>query len=126
MKKILLMLIPLLMFASFMREGIRLYKQQDYKGALQAFQNAIDEDDSINAYYFVGLFYLRGYGVKPDLEKAARFLKKAYLAGNARAACLLGEIYHKQHKEQKAKSLIQQGLREGAPECRSLAEEVGL
>ena len=119
-------MVPFLLFASFMREGIVLYKQKDYKGALEAFQNAIEEDDAINAYYFLGLFYLRGYGVKPDLDKAMLYLKQAYASGNARAACLLGEIYLKRKENKKAKNLIQEGLKEGAPECRSLAQELNI
>lgn len=126
MKKALLFIIlsSLLLNASYLREGIMQYKQQNFKEAFKLFQNAVDEDESVPAYYFLGILYLKGLGTKQDLNKAEKFLRVAAKYGNARANCLLAEIMILKYKNSaKAKKLLKEGQKKGAQECQEIIKK---
>lgn len=129
MKKILIFILfsSILLNASYLRDGIINYKQQHYKIALESFQNAVDEDGSTTAYYFLGLLYLKGLGTAQDLDKAEKFLKIAAQYGNERANCLLAEVFILKKKNiLKAKKFLRDGQKVGIKECQEIIEKYNI
>jgi len=124
-KKIALLFLPFLLFASPLREGVVAYKKGDYHKALKEFQQAINEDDSILANYFIGILYLKGLGTTKNLDKAEIYLKKASQKGNIRAQCALAEVYlEKKEKPQKIQRLIQEGIKHNLQECIQIQKKI--
>ena len=125
MKKIAIFLLSFCLFlnASYLRDGIIQYKNQDYKNAFNSFKNAIEEESSITAYYFLGLLYLKGLGTKQDLDKAEKFLAFASKHGNLRANCLLAEVYIQKNRLSKAKKILKDGQKEGIKECQDIIKK---
>lgn len=129
MKKILIFILfsSILLNASYLRNGIINYKQKHYKIALESFQNAVDEDGSTTAYYFLGLLYLKGLGTAQDLDKAEKFLKIAAQYGNERANCLLAEVFILKKKNiLKAKKFLRDGQKVGIKECQEIIEKYNI
>lgn len=52
----------------------------------------VAEEGNIDAQYFVGEMFLQGIGTKPDMEKAAKYLKQAYDNGNEHAFPIYGKL----------------------------------
>lgn len=50
------------------------------------------EEGNIDAQYFAGEMFLQGIGTKPDIEKAAKYLKQAYDNGNEHAFAIYGKL----------------------------------
>ncbi|WP_457596836.1 tetratricopeptide repeat protein [Hydrogenimonas sp.] len=119
----LLLLLPLLSWASNFSEAMRAFKKGDYKVAKELFELAIEEDGAEQAQYFLGLMYLQGKGVKKSLPEARRYLFKAAELGNARAKCYLAETYldRKRPDKKKALQLLKEGSAAGAEECEAVA-----
>ncbi len=121
---LLALLIPIFVFASYFREGIVHYKQKNFEAALEAFKNAASQENSKNAYYFLGLFYLKGLGTQQDLDKAEKYLQIASSFGNERANCLLAEVIILKYKDyDKAKKILISGKKSGAYECKQIAKK---
>ena len=64
------------------------------KKALESFKRA-SQAGVISAYYKVGTFYLKGLGVKKDLDKALYWLKQAAMKGESNSQFNLGVAYYK-------------------------------
>ena len=64
--------------ASTYEQGISLYKNKNYKEALEIF-TTLDIQGDINASNILGDMYLRGTGTDIDLQKAEIYLTKAAL-----------------------------------------------
>ncbi|WP_201353883.1 tetratricopeptide repeat protein [Hydrogenimonas urashimensis] len=118
-----ILIFPLLSVASYFSDGMRAYKQGNYKEAKAQFEQAIEEEGSEQANFFLGLLYLKGMGVERDISAAKRFLAKAAEAGNARAKCYLAEAYLLQNQSDKqvALKLLKEGKNAGASECLEIA-----
>ncbi len=124
MKFFIILILPFFAYASFFREGIVHYKQKNFEAALQAFQKAASQENSKNAYYFLGLFYLKGLGAQQDLDKAEKYLQIASSFGNERANCLLAEVIILKYKDfDKAKKILINGKKSGAYECQQIAKK---
>ena len=119
----MLLLIPLLGFASYFSDGMRAYKQGNYKEAKKLFELAVEEDGAAQAEFFLGLLYLHGKGTERDIPAAKRFLVRAVDLGNARAKCYLAEAYILQQNpdKQSAIKLLKEGRKAGADECSAIA-----
>ncbi len=117
------LIVPLLGLASYFSDGMRAYKQGNYKAAKANFEQAIEEEGSEQANFFLGLLYLKGLGVEQDIPAAKRFLAKAVENGNARAKCYLAEAYLLQNSADKktALKLLKEGKSAGANECVDIA-----
>ena len=50
------------------------------------------EEGNADAQYFAGEMFLQGIGTKPDIEKAAKYLKQAYDNGNEHAFAIYGKL----------------------------------
>ncbi|WP_456452931.1 hypothetical protein [Hydrogenimonas sp.] len=121
----LLLLVPLLGWASNFSDAMRAYKRGEYKEAKQLFELAIEEDGAKQAQFFLGLLYLEGKGVDRDIITAKRFLKKAVELGNARAKCYLAKAFlvQKNPDKQQALKLLKEGRASGADECSAIAAQ---
>ena len=74
------------------KKGIICEEKMDYKRALNYYRRAIDEQDSAEAYYRMGVMYYDGnWFVKADKPKGVRFFEMAYEKGfdNFRSGDLL-------------------------------------
>jgi TPR repeat protein len=119
----MLVIFPLLVSASYFSDGMRAYKQGNYKEAKARFEQAIEEESSEQANFFLGLLYLKGLGVEQDIPAAKRYLARAVENGNARAKCYLAEAYLLQNNadKQMALKLLKEGKNAGANECVDIA-----
>lgn len=117
------LILPIMGFASYFADGMRAYKQGNYKEAKANFERAIEEEGSEQANFFLGLLYLKGLGVDQNIATAKQFLAKAVENGNARAKCYLAETYLLQPKvdKQSALKLLKEGKSAGATECNDIA-----
>jgi len=120
---LILLLVPLLGFASYFSDGMRAYKQGNFKEAKKLFEMAVEEEGASQAEFFLGLLYLKGKGTDRNIPAAKRFLNKAVEMGNARAKCYLGEAYLLQKNPDKkgAMKLLKEGRGAGADECSAIA-----
>ncbi|CAG8468326.1 10503_t:CDS:2 [Racocetra fulgida] len=58
--------------------GIDFHKHKKYKDALDIFQNCYDsQQNDPNANFWLGFYYIKGFGVKNDGKKGMMYLKKA-------------------------------------------------
>ncbi len=123
-----LLLLPTMIFASYFSDGIRAYKSGNYSKARKMFEKAINEEGAEQAHYFLGLLYLKGKGVKQNLSKAQRYLKKAVRFGNVRAKCYLAEarILNKNGDKKKILGLLKEGKANGADECKAVAAKYNI
>ncbi|MCF6201002.1 MAG: tetratricopeptide repeat protein [Hydrogenimonas sp.] len=119
----LLFLMPALTFASYFSDGIRAYKNGDYTKAKTMFERAVNEEGSDQAYFLLGLLYLKGKGVKKDPFKAKKYLLKAVDFGNIRAKCYLAEamLLSKSRDKKRTIELLKEGKEGGAEECGAIA-----
>ncbi|WP_200763599.1 tetratricopeptide repeat protein [Nitrosophilus alvini] len=115
------------LYASNFSNAIRAYKSQNYKEAKEFFELAVEEG-SVQAKYFLGLFYLNGMGTQKDLDKAEKFFLEAKKIGNARANCYLAQIYLEKGNAniKKIKKLLKEGLQSGARECSTIAQKYNI
>ncbi|WP_456322305.1 hypothetical protein [Hydrogenimonas sp.] len=118
-----LLLMPMLAFATYFSEGMRAYKQGDYITAKASFERAIKQEGSKQANFFLGILYLKGLGVKQNIQTAKRFLAEAVKIGNMRAKCYLAEAYllQKNPNKKMAIKLLKEGNGAGATECAAIA-----
>jgi TPR repeat protein len=113
-----------LAYGSNFRNGVQAFKQKDFVTARKYFELALRQDGVKNANYFLGVIYLKGYGVEQDLEKAQGYLLAAAKQGNMRARCYLAEIYILKDKDlSKAKPLLKEGEESGARECAHIIQK---
>lgn len=128
MKKILFILIVCFNFAhaSIFSSAIKAYQNKDYKKAYALFQRSLDNQSSIQANYFLGLMQLRGLGVDKNIPMAKRHLKAAADIGNARAKCLLAEVYIYEAKINKANEILRNARFENIIECQQIKQEYNL
>jgi len=115
------------LIASNFSMGVKAYKQKDFINAKKYFEKAYNYEKINNAGYFLGIIYLKGLGIKKDINKAEIFLKNSFINGNSRAKCYLGEIYIiKYNNINKAKILLKEGFKEGAFECMQVAKKYNI
>ncbi len=112
--------------ASIFSDGIKAYQNKDYEQAFQLFKRALNNQSSIQANYFLGLMYLRGWGTQKNLSMAQRHLSLASAIGNARAKCLLAETYLQQDQKQKARSILSDKALQNVFECGEVKEKYKL
>ncbi|BBG65125.1 hypothetical protein NNO_0422 [Hydrogenimonas sp.] len=124
----LLVLTPSLLFSSYFSDGIRAYKSGDYTKAKEMLQKAVDKEGAQQAYFLLGLIYLKGKGVNRDLSKARIYLQKAVAFGNARAKCFLAEakILSKRADKKELLGLLKEGRENGAGECTAIAAKYNI
>ncbi len=85
---ILLILFNIFLFGNTLKDAIVAYNQKNFKEAKKLFENAINQENSIQANYFLGKMYLFGEGIQKDPQKALLYLQKAEKTGNIKAKCL--------------------------------------
>jgi hypothetical protein len=73
-------------------EGTQAYERGDYAAAHREFSESAKAGDA-RAQFSLGLMYLRGQGVPPDLMASLRWLRKAAGRGDGDARLALGEIH---------------------------------
>jgi len=78
--------------AGDIENGVRLYRERDFAGALQPLRKAAETGDPI-AWELLGGMYFRGEGVERNFQTAFLWHLKAGVQGNARAQCALGVHY---------------------------------
>ena len=78
--------------AGDIEDGVRLYREKDFAGALQPLRKAAETGDPI-AWELLGAMYFRGEGVERNFQTAFLWHLKAGVRGNARAQCALGVHY---------------------------------
>lgn len=111
MKKIILILgfFTTLLFSSSYEDGLKAYKNSDFKTALLIFEELALKDD-LKAQSKLGFMYLYAKGVDVDFNKALSFLEKASNKGDAEAQYHLGLIYfsdlYKKQDYKKSKSSV--------------------
>ena len=94
MKKILLAFTVLIamLFGGDYEDGVKAYKNKDYKKTAELFQKAADKGNKW-AQKDLALLYDNGQGVKQDYKKAAEYYQKASDQGVAQAQYNLGIFY---------------------------------
>jgi hypothetical protein len=90
---VLALVLPLAAHAGF-DEGVAAYSVGDYTKAMQEFKPLADQGE-VQAQYFVGFLYYRGYGVPADHAAAVGWFRKAAGQGDSRSAFYLGKMYDK-------------------------------
>ncbi len=90
---VLALVLPLAAHAGF-DEGVADYSVGDYTKAMEEFKPLADQGE-VQAQYFVGFFYYRGYGVPADNAVAANWFRKAATQRDSRSAFYLGKMYEK-------------------------------
>ena len=80
--------------AAGLDQGVAAYKRGDYVVAHREFLAAARAGEA-RAKYSLGLMYLRGQAVAPDLSKALRWLREAAGQGNGDARMALGDLHMK-------------------------------
>jgi TPR repeat protein len=73
-------------------EGTAAYKRGDFAAAHREFLSAARDGDA-RAQFSLGLMYLRGQGVAPDMRAASIWLRKAAGRGDGDARIVLGELH---------------------------------
>lgn len=79
-------------FAGPVEDGLEAAKRSDYATALKLWLPAAEQGDA-NAQSYLGLLYLRGWGVRQDNAQAARWYRKAADQGNTAAQNNLATLY---------------------------------
>ena len=75
-----------------MDAGFAAYAQGDYVTAAQIFE-ALARDGHAVAQFNIGLMFIKGHGVSPDLSTAAKWYQLAAEQGHLRAQLSLGLMY---------------------------------
>jgi len=74
-------------------DGVVAYSQGDYKRAFISMQALAEGSDHVLAMYYLGIMYLKGQGVEPELVQAARWLRAAAEQAVPQAQFQLGRMY---------------------------------
>jgi TPR repeat protein len=90
---LLALVLPLVAHAGF-DEGVAAYSVGDYAKAMTEFKPLADHGE-VQAQYFVGYLYHRGYGVPVDHAEAATWFRKAAAQADSLSAYYLGKMYEK-------------------------------
>lgn len=78
--------------AADIQKGIAAYKDQDYAAALEEFQ-PLAQQGNVQAEFYLGLMYDRGYGVTHDDDQAIFWYRRASDQGSLAAQYNLGTKY---------------------------------
>lgn len=73
-------------------KGTKAYKAEDYETAYREFHAAAKAGDP-RAKLSLAMLYIRGQGVKTDIDAAVRWLREAAGQGDGDARMVLGDIY---------------------------------
>ncbi|MGH8566565.1 MAG: tetratricopeptide repeat protein [Gammaproteobacteria bacterium] len=76
-------------------EAVMAHAQGRYDQALMMLRPLAETAHHPYAQYYLGIMYLNGQGVAPDLKEAARWLTRAAEQGVAQAQYRLGQLYAK-------------------------------
>ncbi|RME62320.1 MAG: sel1 repeat family protein, partial [Alphaproteobacteria bacterium] len=74
-------------------EGVRLYEQGDYAGAIAVWQPLAEQNDP-NALFNMGQVYRLGRGVETDIAKAKDYYERAAVQGHVAAQGYLGTLLY--------------------------------
>jgi len=86
--------------------GLFCDENADYKKAITWFEKALSHENSI-AYYQLGLYFAKGFGVKRDVEKALSYFEKAGELGNVDAMIECARTFNKKIESEKHDDLHQ-------------------
>ena len=75
-------------------KAMEAYNRADFATARKEFR-ASAKNGEPRAQYSLGLLYIRGQGVKPDLKEVMKWLRKAAGQGDGEARMMLGDLYRK-------------------------------
>jgi uncharacterized protein len=89
---ITLVLIYSSLIANNFNDGIKFYKEKNFKEAAVSFKKAAN-NGNLEASYILGYFYTGGLGVKHDLKESLVWYTKAASAGHVNAQINLGFMY---------------------------------
>jgi tetratricopeptide (TPR) repeat protein len=106
------------------QHGIDLMKKQNYKGAIESFNDAVDLDSSKPTYqYQLGLahFYAKNYSTTIAVMKG---LIKKFAPGEDRYYQIMGQSYQEIRKPRKAYAVFLEGLKK-FPKSGGLNNELG-
>ncbi|GLQ20812.1 tetratricopeptide repeat protein [Algimonas porphyrae] len=84
--------LPSVVQAGPAEEGIALYQQKDYAGALPKLRQAAEAGHA-DAQYHLGWMYRHGHGVEQSNEQGTKWLRRSAEGGNAAAMTDLGFAY---------------------------------
>lgn len=125
MKKLLLIAVFCFSFAqaSIFSDGIKAFQAKEYDRAYNLFHRSLNNQSSIQANYFLGLMHLRGLGTPQNLDMAYKHLNVASSIGNARAKCLMAELFILKRDIVSAKEILQQPLLQSVIECQEVTRD---
>jgi len=94
-KRIILLIVvsSVLLQANNFRDGMRAYRDGDFRKAKSLFEKALSKDKVYNASHMLGKMYLNGNGVNKNLDKAIEYFKFAHKFGNIPAGCYASTAY---------------------------------
>ncbi|GAB4151021.1 MAG: hypothetical protein Tsb0016_23000 [Sphingomonadales bacterium] len=84
---------PALALAADLLDGVRLYEQGDYAGAIEIWQPLAEQNDP-NALFNMGQVYRLGRGVETDPARAREFYERAAVQGHIAAQGYLGTLLY--------------------------------
>ena len=119
---LLLIFFNTIVLGSTLKDAILSYEQKKFKEAKKLFENAIKEENSVQANYFLGKIYLFGEGTKKDPEKALRYFQKAEKSGNIKAKCLKIKTLLQMGKEisKEEENFLNSPLAKNLKECKNI------
>ena len=123
-KRILLItLISLNIYSNTLKDAIVFYNKKNFTEAKKLFEEALKNEDSLQANYFLGKMYLFGQGVKKDPKIALKYLKKAGNRGNLKAKCLTAKalfLIDKKKNSTKILNLLEMPELKNLNECKNI------
>ena len=75
-------------------KAMEAYNRADFATAHKEFRAAAENGEP-RAQFSLGLLYIRGQGVKPDLKEAMKWLRRAAGQGDGEARMVLGDLYRR-------------------------------
>ena len=89
---VLLIIYPLVVYASQLDEGVQAFERQDYQTAYMRLLPLAENGDG-KAQYYVGEMLVSGMGVSSNIDKGVYWLEQSVNNRNHMAARTLGKMY---------------------------------
>ena len=89
---VLLIITPLVAYASQLNEGIQAFERQDYQASYKVLLPLAEKGDG-KAQYYVGEMLVGGMGVSSNIDKGVYWLEQSVSNRNHMAAKTLGKMY---------------------------------
>ncbi|MCR8710456.1 tetratricopeptide repeat protein [Aliarcobacter butzleri] len=94
LKKFILTLVTSItfVFATTYEDGIKAFDRNDYKTAINIWQELANQGDG-NSQYSLGVMYLKGLGIEQNYKKAKELFEKASYRKQSQAGSVLSIMY---------------------------------